>query len=205
MLIIEKIGTFVTMKWIGERISFVEDKSRITIVINPKEVGWFKAAMGAWVFMWYTIGCTVVWYYFTFKMTEQETIILFVFMAFWTYFAMKVTRSWLWLLWGKELIKLDEVSLIYKRSIRKYGRATPYYLENITKMRMSHPKENSIQTAWEKSPWIIGGERLEFDYMGKVVKFGRKLDEKDAELLFKFLTKRIDAQIRKNKKNAAQL
>ncbi len=90
--------------------------------------------------------------------------------------------------------------MTYKRSVRKYGKAHPYLLENITKMRMTHPKENSLQAAWEKSAWIMGGERLEFDYMGKVVKFGRKLNEKDAELLFKMLTKRIETQIRQNKK-----
>ena len=197
----EKIGTFVTMKWIGERISFVEDKNRTTVVIEPVNVGWVRSLMGAWVFMWFAIGVTLGWYILNVPTTEQESIIIIVFLVFWVYYAFRVTRSWFWLLWGKELIKIDEVALSYKRSIKKYGKAIPYLLENIHKMRVSVPKENSVQAAWEKSPWIAGGERLEFDYMGKVIRFGRKLDEKDAQLLFKYLTKRVEQQIRQNRKS----
>lgn len=188
------------MKWIGERISFVEDKSKTTVVITPQDITWVKMLMGAWVFMWFTIGVSMTLWYFSGSPTQQETIAVLVFMSFWTYFAIRVTRSWFWLMWGKELIKIDEVSMTYKRSVRKFGKAIPYYLENITKMRLSQPKENSFQAAWEKSPWIVGGERIEFDYMGKTVRFGRKLNQKDAELLFKYLTKRIEQQVRKNKK-----
>ena len=71
-------------------------------------------------------------------------------------------------------------------------------------MRGHEPKERSFQAAWEKSPWIVGGERLEFDYFGKQVKIGLKLDAKDAELLFKLMSKRLDKQIRINKKRQAE-
>lgn len=166
--------------------------------------GWIRSAMGAWVFMWMAIGASVLINYNSLGLDENQTIFIWVFLAFWAYYAVRVTRSWLWLMWGKELIKIDEVAMTYKRSIRKYGKATPYYLENIQKMRVSTPKENSVQAAWEKSPWIVGGERMEFDYMGRLVRFGRKLNEKDAELLFKFLTKRVEQQVRKSKKNQAK-
>jgi len=184
------------MKWIGERISFSEEKNKTTIVINPDDITWLKAVMGAWVSMWYAIGGIVTWAYFKLPLSQQESLILVIFMVFWLYFAYKVTRSFLWLLWGKELIKIDEVSLYYKKSIKKYGKSTPYYLENISKIELNHPKEKSIQAAWEKSPWIAGGERIEFDYLGKRVKFGRKLNEKDANLLFKLITKRINERLR---------
>jgi len=193
------------MKWIGKRISFSEDKSKTTIVIYPKDIGWMKSLMGAWVFMWLTMGAIVIWSYTKMEFTQQESIIVFVFLAFWVYYAYKVTKSWFWIMWGKELIKIDEASLRYKRSVRKYGKSVPFLLENISKMRMHKLEQKSFQAAWEKSPWIVGGERLEFDYMGKVVKLGRKLDEKDAQLLFKLLTKRIETQIKKAKKAQSSL
>lgn len=185
------------MKWIGKRISFVDDKKKTTIVIYPEDISWLKAVFGAWVAMWYAIGAIVIWSLFAFSYSEQEIIVLVVFLTFWSYYAFRVTKSYFWILWGKELIKIDEVSLTYKRSIRKYGKAVPYYLENITKMRVFQPKERSIQAAWEKSPWIRGGERVEFDYMGKVIRFGNKLNEKDTALLFKYVTKKLDDRLRK--------
>ncbi|MDX2359835.1 MAG: hypothetical protein QNK23_03445 [Crocinitomicaceae bacterium] len=187
------------MKWIGKRISFMDDKDKATIVIYPEDVTWVKGVMGAWVGMWYAIGGTVIWSYYTLPLTNQENIIIFVFLAFWLYYAVRVTRSFLWLLWGKELIKIDEVAVYYKKSIKKYGKSQQFFLENISKIGVSQPKEKSVQSVWEKSPWIKGGERIEFDYQNKVIRLGRKLKQKDAEQLFKFIIKKVEARVRKLK------
>lgn len=185
------------MKWIGKRITFDDDKQKTTIVIYPEDVSWVKAVMGAWVGMWFAIGAIMIWAALSLPLSQQELVIVVIFLSFWAYFAYKVTRSFFWILWGKELIKIDEVSVSYKKSIKKYGKSTPYYLENISKITVNQPKEKSVQAAWEKSPWIAGGERIEFDYLGKVVKLGKKLNEKDTQLLFALITKRIDQRLRK--------
>jgi hypothetical protein len=123
-------------------------------------------------------------------------------MAFWLYFATKVIRSFFWLLWGRELIKIDEVSLSYKRSIKGYGKANIYYVDNISKIRLVDVVPNSIQSIWEKSPWIKGGERIEFEYKGKVILFARKINYKDTKLLFRLISKRLDEKFKKlNKLN----
>jgi hypothetical protein len=184
------------MKWIGKRINFVEDKNRTTIVIFPEKKALITGLMGAWLSMWMVIGATSVWALSVLKLSEKEQIVLWVFLAFWLYYAIKVTRTFLWILWGKELIKIDEVALNYKRSIRTYGRSVPYYFENIKKMAVQNPKEGSFQSVWESSPWIAGGERLEFEYQGKIVRFGRKLEERDAKLLFDLVTKKIEERLR---------
>lgn len=186
------------MKWIGERVSFVDDKKKTTILIEPDSVFWVNALMGAWVAMWMTIGAVVIWSLFYIDLSQQEQLIMIVFLSFWLYYATKVTRSFFWLLWGKESIKIDEVALTYKKSIKGYGRAIPYYIENIEKIRLSIPKEKSIQVVWESSPWVRGGERIEFDYLNKVIRFGRKLNEKDSELLFKLVTKKVSDRLKKS-------
>lgn len=189
------------MKWIGNRISVVESKNKTTIVIHPDRKPLITALMGAWIFMWYSIGFTVVWSIFVLKLSQQEQLILIVFMSFWLYYAVRVTRSFLWLMWGTENLKIDELALTIKNATRSFGKATPYYLENIKKIRLDIPKERSFQTAWESSPWVRGGERIEFDYLGKVIRIGRKLPEKEATLLFNLVTKRIEELLKqKNRK-----
>jgi len=185
------------MKWIGEHISFVDDKDKATFVIYPSSPAWIKSLMGAWCAMWLTVGFTMVWSLFAMTFNEQEKIIIAIFMTFWTYYAVKVGRSYSWILWGKELIKVNEAALFYKRSVKKFGKSTPYYLENIKKIRMYQPKERSLQAVWETSPWVRGGERLEFDYLGKTIRFGRKLNEKDSKLFFNTLTKKVEERLRK--------
>jgi len=120
-------------------------------------------------------------------------------MTFWAYYAVRVIRSFFWIMWGKELIKIDEVALYYKRSIKNYGRSIPYYFENIKKIALFQPKAKSIQSVWEASPWIRGGERMEFEYQGKMVRFGRKLEEKDSKILFNLITKKVEERVRKSK------
>lgn len=185
------------MKWIGKNISFVEDSKKITVIIYPEKLNWFKPMMFAWTLMWYAVGGASLWAFLTMKLTQQELVILFVFACFWIYYAQRVTRSLLWLLYGKELIKIDETSMFIKRSIRTYGKSNRYLLENIKKMTVSTPKPHSFQAAWEAAPWMVGGERIHFEYIGKNIKLGLKLNDKDAEILFKYLTKKIEEKIKK--------
>lgn len=189
------------MKWIGKRISFVEDKDKSTFVIYPERKPIVLAMIGAWFAMWLTIGGVTFWAWNTFELTQQEEIIVVIFLIFWAYYAQRVGRTFLWFMYGKEMLKINEAHFSIKRSIRGYGKAHQYFVDNIKKMSLHQPKEQSIQSAWEKSPWIVGGERIFFEYMGKQTKVGRKLDEKDAKLLFQMLTKRIEKQVRRNKKS----
>lgn len=188
---------FCPMKWIGNRISYLDDQNKTTFVITPEQIAVVKALMGAWCFMWFAIGVTISWSYFVFSFTQQEKLILGVFMVFWLYYFVRVGRTFLWILYGREYIKVDKISLTIKTSIRTYGKAKEYYLENIKKVRVSVPKENSFQAAWENSPWIRGGERIEFEYLGKTIRFGRKLNQQDSKLLFQILTKRIEDHLKK--------
>jgi hypothetical protein len=186
------------MKWIGSRISFVDGKDKTSIIVYPDDIFWQKALMGAWFAMWVSIGVTMMWS-LTLKLSEQEQIIVWIFLVFWLYFAVRVGRAFFWLLWGREMIKIDGIALTFKKSIKSYGKATPYYLENIRKMSVFTPKLNSFQEVYENSPWIRGGERIEFEYLGKTIRFGRKLTDKDAKLLHGLITKKLDEQLRRKK------
>ncbi len=204
------------MKWIGERISYVDHGDKTTIIITPESVGFIKALMGAWFFMWAAIGGTMIWAlasgYIYFSAgdkipteSEKQTLFLItlVFLAFWLYYFIRIGRMFFWLLWGREYLKIDKINMTIKTSIREYGKAKEYFLDNLSKIRVHVPEKKSFQAAWENSPWIRGGERLEFDYMGKTIRFGRKLNEQDSKLLFQLITKRVDDHLKKNKKTNA--
>jgi len=179
------------MTEISDRISFIDHASKTTIVILPKKQPWVIALMGAWLGMWITIGIITWWALFAMKLKQQEQIILWVFLSFWAYYTIRVGRSFLWLLWGQELLKIDEIGLHIKRSIRTYGKSVPYYFENIKDLSYDVPEEKSFQTVWESSPWVSGGERFFFGYYGKMIKFGKKLTKKEAQLLSQVLEKRL--------------
>ncbi|MBM3165090.1 MAG: hypothetical protein FJZ80_06470 [Bacteroidetes bacterium] len=179
------------MTSIGDRISFVDHGQKITIVILPKKQPIAIALMGSWLAMWLTIGVVCIWSLFMLLLNEQERIILWVFLTFWGYYAFRVSRSFLWLVWGQEFLKMDNLGIHLKKSLRNYGQSIPYYYENIKGLTYEVPDEQSFQSIWELSPWIQGDDRFQFEYFGKIVKFGKKLSLKEAQLLSKVIEKKM--------------
>lgn len=179
------------MTEISERISFVDHSNKTTIIILPKKQPVVIALMGAWLGMWITIGFITCWALFTLNLKQQEKIILFVFLSFWFYYSWRVGKTFLWLLWGQERIKIDEIGLHIKRSIKNYGKSVPYYFENIKSLAYDVPEEKSFQSVWESSPWVNGAERFYFDYYGKLIKFGKKLTKRESQLLSQVIEKRM--------------
>ena len=179
------------MTQISDRISFVDHGNKTTIVILPARQAWVIALMGAWLAMWCTIGIVSIWSLLVLDLKDQEKIILWVFMTFWLYYAQRVARSFLWMLWGQEHLKLDELGMHIKKSIRSYGKSVPYYYDNISDLTFDVPEEKSFQSVWESSPWIQGAERFQFNYFGKLIKFGKKLTKKEAHLLAQVIEKKM--------------
>ncbi len=188
------------MKNIGERITVKEGKNKSTVVIQPEKKAHITALIGAWVAMWWMIGAIMTWAYFKLDLSQQEGLIVVIFMVFWAYYAYRVTKQFFWILWGMEFLKVDKQALTIKRSTRGYGKANAYYLENINDFQWKLPKERSIQASWEATPWISGGQRMQFEYFGKMVRFGEKLNDKDANRLFHFLTSEMERQLKEKRR-----
>lgn len=187
------------MKWIGERISYVDQKDGITtFVIYPEKVIWKNNLLSAWLTVWVLIGGYVIYSLFK-DYTREEKLVLIVFLSFWLYFLVRVGRATLWQLKGKELIRINDQVLMIKRSIFSYGKAQSYFLENISKVKIEEVKESNLGFQFERSIWVVGGEKLSFEYQGKTVRLGRKLNETDAKLFFRVLTNRIEQRVRKKK------
>ncbi len=179
------------MKKIGDRISFEDSKIKTTVVIIPERNNTVNALMGAWLGMWYCIGLTVMWALFTFTLIEQERIFLYIFLLFWFYYAFRITSAFLWLLFGKELLKLDKDGFHIKNSFFSFGKLKTYYFDNIKEFTFEIPEKRTIRGVWESSPWVSGGERFEFEYFGKLKRFGRKLSEKESKLLNNLLQSKM--------------
>ncbi|RFC53458.1 hypothetical protein [Brumimicrobium aurantiacum] len=189
------------MKWIGERISFVDKKESVSFVIYPPKMGRKKGLLITWFILWLLIGGYVTSQMFN-DYSDQEKLALFIFMAFWLYFAIRVFRTMLYLFFGREYIKLDKNSLRIKRTIGTYGKSKQYFIENISKFSMIVPKENSFQKVYDDSLWVRGSNKIQFEFFQKRISFGRKLEEKDAKMMFQILTKRIEKYLNAKKKQA---
>ncbi len=89
----------------------------------------------------------------------------------------------LWRLKGFELWRLKEGSLTIKDSIIGYGRANEYFVENIQRFGLIPVDETSWKWQLNDSFWVMGGERMGFEHMGKKVVMGKGLTIEEAQRL----------------------
>jgi hypothetical protein len=189
------------MKLISERISLKKHSNFTTIVISPTKNFWTTMLLGTWLSMWFMIGVLVISSFYMFDLKNQEQLILWVFLSFWLFYFIRIGRTFLWIHYGQELIKLGEFSVDYKRSIFKYGKAHIIFHENISGFSSHFPKENSFEAVWESSPWISGGERIFLETKLKTYKIGRKLTVQETHSLIdtmKIHVKKRKAFLEKN-------
>ena len=192
-------------KLIGERISTFIQKDYTSIVIFPKRTRWKEAILFAWV-----IGFTIIGFYMIYlllggldsidnsglegdssEILRNQKIYVGVFVGFWTYFEYKVVKGLMWVMFGKELIKVTADSLNIKNSILSYGKSSRYFFENIKDIDLINHERLSFGFDYENAFWRKGTASIIFSHRDKTTTFGRKLSEKDSRLLFRFLIDRM--------------
>jgi hypothetical protein len=183
------------MHLLSERLSYQDHSNYTTFIILPPNIGSKRAIMGAWFSIWMIIGTIITYQILTIK-DQQQWLILIIFMCFWAYYAFRVGRGFFWLLWGKELLKIDDNAFWIKKSIKGFGKSIPYYHENIDKIRLSLPKEGSMQIVYEATEWVVGSGTVEIEYFGKIKSFGLKLNESEAKQLYQVVLKRLELKMK---------
>lgn len=178
------------MKTIGEYISFKDhEEGFTTIVITPKRELWKDIALGTWLLLFTTFGI-IIMAQFAYDYTREQKLMMFVFLSFWTYFEFKVAKAFLWLVYGKEYIKISKGEFKIKKGIGNYGKLKRYFFDNMSPFKKDETEKTSFSFQFEKSYWVVGGETISFDYKNKTILFGRKLTDEETKLLLQVLNKR---------------
>ncbi|UKN01505.1 hypothetical protein K6119_17410 [Paracrocinitomix mangrovi] len=190
-------------KFIGDRISMEDHERSSTVVILPKRVRWKDILLISWVVGFTFAGLYIVYLLFFGGINElkvgvnydeeirkQQVIYLAIFTGFWVYFEYLTLKTVLWYLFGKELIQIDTEALTFKRSTLSYGKANRYFFENIKKIEYIKPDDTSLNQFLTNAYWSLGADAIKIYTKGKEKTFGRRLSEKEAKRLLKFINER---------------
>lgn len=158
------------------------------ISIYPHLRGWQTWTLRIWLVMWVLVGLLSIMGMLQ-SVGSEELAYLLAFVGFWIYFIYYATRSLIWHHYGCEYLRIGEESLDYKRSWGSYGRAVSYDLATIKNLGLVNLKGKSFASTYQNAFWTIGGEQIGFEYLGKKVVLGLRLEEKDATRLVKMITK----------------
>ncbi len=168
------------MKLIGDRISIKSSADRTTAVIGTRIQSWKESLLAGWIVCW--LICIVVINYYIFQTdSNQEIIFLFAITLFMLYYAYRIIKVYAWRKWGMEYLKISDEAITYKRSIRGYGKARVFPLSDVKKVSIITKEDGSFAKVLEESFWVMGGERISFEYDEKQVRIGMQLSDKDAK------------------------
>ncbi len=178
------------MEYIGKRISIkrIENGTSFVILSSIEKIK--KIILFVWFTLWTISGVVVFAQYFLMK-DEQTRIAIIVWMGFWAYFEYKIFKAVIWRNYGVEKIKLKDRKLFYKRDIAGKGKIKVFDFDFIKDIRVVEAQENSFFENLNNSYWVIAGEKLAFDYMGKEIKMGIQLDNADATDLLKLIKNKL--------------
>ncbi len=181
------------MDYIGQQISIQQKENELSIVILSLKTKIKNNILFAWLLLWSVSGVIVFTQYFLVPDPDTKTAII-VWMGFWAYFEYKTVIAYRWRTLGKEIIKVREGKLLYKRDVAGKGKIKEYNLDFIKDLRFIEPKENSFFENLNDSYWVVAGERLAFDYYGAEIKLGLQLGEADAKQLIKRIKSKLKTE-----------
>lgn len=188
------------MERVSDRVSVNREPGRTTVVISARLSRGREALLVAWTLAWLVCGGLILWE--TLRQPKGELRqYLFVFLAFWTYFLVRVGRAALWRLKGFELWRIKDGVLTIKDSVLGYGKATDHAMENISDLGPLDRDQRSWKWHLNESFWVMGGERLQFTALGRKVAFGKGLNDAEAARLLAIL-KHAQLQFRTRERTA---
>jgi hypothetical protein len=171
------------MQYLSDRVSIERGEGRLSVVISARLPRSREALLVAWTVAWALCGVYVLFERSRIPTGEPLRQYLLAFLAFWAYFLLVIGRATLWRLKGYELWRVKDGTLTIKNSLFGFGKAQHYFVENIQKMGLLNVDRGSWKWQWNESPWVIGGERLGFEYAGRKVVFGKNLTDDEARRL----------------------
>ena len=188
------------MEFIRDRVSVERQGEGSSIVIVsrlPKRQG---ALLIGWLVAWTLCGVAFL-YEFLHGAGPDMRVPLFIMLAFWGYFELRIIRVVLWRKKGFELLRVKDGELTIKNSLYRFGKATRYFIANIQRLGLLNMDETSWKWQMSDSFWTRGAERLGFEYHEKKVAFGRGLTEEEAREVVQLLAAELKRERKAERKS----
>lgn len=171
---------------ISPRVSLFQNEDTFSIVILPSDKQWKVIVLFIWMFLWTLSGIIVFTQYFSSDSRDMKIAII-IWLGFWSYFEFKIGRAFLFRKFGKEKLWLKGGKMFYLREIFKRGKVQEFDIELIRGIKLIDIKKSDFFQQVNESFWVIGGERISFEYGSKEIKFGIQLTEEETKKIFKDL------------------
>ncbi len=173
-------------KFIGKRITVRRAKQELKVEIGQQIERWQEAMLIAWVTAWTFCGAVFIGYAFNAPDRNQQ-IFFVVCSSLWLFFFVRIAKVFIWRKAGKEIITITPGELTIKNAFGKFGKTEKFAAHNIFKLGVIKKSPTNFFAFLDDSFWIIGGDRIGFNYNGSKIRLGKQLSVKDTELLVRVI------------------
>ncbi len=178
------------IKSISKRASFVENENELSIVISSALDRQKARNIGIILGLWLIGGIVIGVNYF--RIDDHNTkLFILVWLAFWCYFSYVIGKAFLWQYNGKELIKVRDGKLIYKKDVSGRGFVLDYEIAEMKDLRKYGEKSPEWIKRFGGDYWSVDCDSIAFDYQGKEIPLGYKLNEFEQGEILKLLKTKI--------------
>jgi len=177
------------MKYIGNRISYQSKNGIFSVVIAASVERSKESLLAAWLFCWSICGLYFIYQLFS-DLPKETKMYIVILVAFWAYYELRVFRMFRWRKFGYESIKFIEDRLVIKDVVKGRGKEKSYFIENIKQIGRLKMENNWMKTM-DQSFWVKGTGILQFEYQGKLIAFGRQIDDKESNALLSVIQKEL--------------
>lgn len=180
---------------IGERIKFRKVGKDLQVVIGQKIPRWQEALLVSWLAAWTFCG---VFFIYALAVETDENLKLFIIVtiSFWAYFFFRILKVVVWRIDGAEELSISKGEMHLRNRFWKFGKKKTFIVSNIRKFNVVPYNQRVFLQFLEHSFWTIGGDRMQIEYGGNVIRFGKQLQDKEALALGQV----IDKSLRENQK-----
>lgn len=174
---------------VSDRITISKNRDSTRIEITQKIENWKMWLLRSWLVAWLFVG-GVFLYNALIQQEDSGKILLLIIIGFWSFFLFRIGKALLWRARGKEIILIEPQKMWIQNAIGKAGRRQSFNLPHVKALGKIKEK-NEFMAFMDNSFWIIGGDKLGFNYNGRRFQLGKQLNDKDVRALAQILEKSI--------------
>lgn len=177
------------MKFIGNRISHQSKNGVFSVVIAASVEKYKETLLATWLFFWTASGIYFLAQLFG-PFPKETKLFIVVLLSFWAYYEYRVINIWMWRKFGYESIKFMDDKLLIRDVVRGKGKTREFFIDNIQHF-MKVKIDNQWVSSMNQSFWVKGTGQVHFEYQGKLIHFGKQLNDNELSSLLTLVSKEL--------------
>jgi hypothetical protein len=177
------------MRLISDRIS-IDETNNFSVVILGKVERWKESLLLFWVLAWTFCGLVFLTYFFGDTPYHYDLSML-ILLSFWAYFEVRIVKVFFWRRKGYEQLQFKDNAIVIRNSLFTKGKERVYELDAIDAFYAMPDSSRNFFAFMDDSFWVIGGDRIYFDYFGKKVVFAKQISTEETRKTLQVLNGKL--------------